>query len=44
MRDEDFAAAFGHYSERIRCQNPWFLPWEQANEMWDLSEDVAAVE
>jgi hypothetical protein len=37
-RDEQFAAEFGRYSPLLRCQNPWFLPWEAAEDMWAIRE------
>jgi hypothetical protein len=27
-----------------RCQNPWFLPYEDVCEMWDIDDVVAAME
>ena len=45
MPDEDFALRFGAEfgnEEALRCQNPWFLGWEDAVEMWTFSSPAAA--
>ena len=37
MPDADFALRFGAEfgnKQALRCQNPWFLGWEDAVEMW----------
>lgn len=39
--DAEMAAQFGRYSDRIRCQNPWFLPYEEAERMWTIQEQGA---
>ena len=45
MTDEDFQKSFGREfgnEEALRCQNPWFLGWEDAVEMWTFSSDADA--
>lgn len=37
--DAEFAATHGDLSTRLRCQNPWFLEWEDAVAMWTLPEE-----
>ena len=37
--DAEFAAEHGGLSGRLRCQNPWILPWEDAVAMWTLPEE-----
>lgn len=36
--DADFAKKYGGVSDRLRCQNPWFLPYEDAEKMWTIRE------
>lgn len=39
MPDDDFRLRFGREygnEDALRCQNPWFLGWEDAVEMWTL--------
>ena len=48
MPDDAFRLRFGcEYGneDALRCQNPWFLGWEDAVEMWTLPPaDSAAFE
>lgn len=50
MPDEDFALKFKSFGAKfknkdaLRCQNPWFLGWEDAVEMWTFSPAAAAAE
>lgn len=40
MTDDDFASTFGEgfgNREALSCQNPWFMGWEDAVEMWRFS-------
>lgn len=34
--DAEFAATFEEYGGRLKCQNPWFLPYEFAELMWAI--------
>lgn len=38
MKDDEYAAEFGTYSPGglIKCQNPWWLPYAVADDMWTL--------
>jgi hypothetical protein len=40
--DDEFKAEYGGLSARLRCQNPFFLTWEDAVEMWTLPPDDGA--
>lgn len=36
LTDAQMEEDFGQYSDRIRCQNPWFMRYEDADRMWTL--------
>ena len=37
MTDQEFAEQYSkQYGGHLRCQNPWFLPWEFAETMWKI--------
>ena len=36
MTDAEFAAAHGELNPALRCQYPWWLPWEDMIAMWTL--------
>ena len=45
MTDDEFALSFGREfgnEKALRCQNPWFLGWEDAVEMWTFSPSADA--
>lgn len=37
LTDDEFQEEYGGYSDRLRCQNPWFMPFETAEEMWTMT-------
>jgi len=42
MKDEEFEVEFGEKfgnREALKCQNPWFLGWEDAVAMWRFGEE-----
>ena len=42
MRDADFEAAYAEYGGHLKCQNPWFLPYEFVDLMWRIDARTAA--
>ena len=40
LTDEEFSEAYGRYNDRLRCQNPWFMPFKTAEEMWTMKGGV----
>lgn len=36
MPDTEFEAMYAEYGGRLKCQNPWFLPYEFAELMWKI--------
>ena len=38
LKDAEFAEAFGakYGAPAVRCQNPWYLPYEEVDAMWNI--------
>ncbi len=42
--DEQYAKQYEQYGGHLTCQNPFFLPLDFIDDMWDIDESIAAMD
>lgn len=41
--NEEYEAKYQEFGGHLKCQNPWFLPYEFVDLMWDIEPATAAM-